>query len=281
MTNLTEIIDPDGARLAFEAVRPLLDAQTQTRRSNTSFDKAILHAASIGRMVKQPGVRARFAGMPAGDFDQQHVDRLETVALAAWHVAVSLQSAAVQTSGARISEADVAAGTRLKKRMIKVIEYHLGHLDEVATELAAIRLGSGYLDLACDLVRLAALYQRHAADLGADTRHYQAEDRERAGRLAHAIHQVLGDGRATDADYWSDYLARAWALLVATYSEVSAAGRWLYRHEQGEQRFPSLYTVGRRRRARRADEDAAADADSRTTRKTRARSRSPRGRREE
>lgn len=275
MKNLTEIIDPDGARLAFEAVRPLLDAQTQTRRSNTSLDKAILHAASIGRMVKQPGVRARFAGMPAGDFDQQHVERLETVALAAWHAAVSLESASVQTSGARISEADVAEGTKLKKRMIKVLEYHLGHLDEVAKELAAIRTGSGYLDLADDLVRLAALYLHHAADLGADTRHYRAADRDRAGRLAHAIHQVLGDGRDTDANYWSDTLARAWALLVATYSEVSAAGRWLYRHEQGEQRFPSIYTVGRRRRARPVDADADADAGT-TTRKARSRSRSPR-----
>jgi hypothetical protein len=265
MQNIKAIIDPDGAALAFEAVLPLLDAQTETRRSNTSFDKAILHAASIGRMVKQPEVRAKFAGMPASDFDQQHVERLETVALAAWHVTLSLESASVQSSGARIAEEDVAAGTRLKKRMIKVLEYHLGHLDEVSTELTAIRAGTGYLDMACDLVRLAALYQQHAAELGSDTRHYRAADRDRAGRLAHLIHQVLGDGRERDADYWSDYLARAWALLVVTYGEVSAAGRWLYRHENGEARFPSLYTVGRKRRGQPAGEDAG----NGTARKTR------------
>ncbi len=99
MNNNPAIIDPDGAALAFEAVLPLLHAQTETRRSNTSFDKAILHAASTGRMIKQPEVRAKFAGMPAGDFDQQHVDLLETVALATWHVTVSLESASVQRSG--------------------------------------------------------------------------------------------------------------------------------------------------------------------------------------
>lgn len=120
MKNITAIIDPDGAALAFEAVLPLLDAQTETRRSNTSFDKAILHAASTGRMIKQPEMRAKFAGLPAGDFDQQHADLLETVALAAWHVTVSLESASVQSSGARISEVDIAEGTKLKKRMSKV-----------------------------------------------------------------------------------------------------------------------------------------------------------------
>jgi hypothetical protein len=272
MKNILAIIDPDGAALAFEAVLPLLDAQAETRRSNTSFDKAILHAASTGRMIKQPEMRARFAGLPAGDFDQQHVDRLETVALAAWHVTVSLESASVQSSGARIAEADIEEGTRLKQRMIKVVEYHLGHVDEVSTELTAIRAGAGYLDMASDLVRLAALYQRHAGDLGADTRHYRAADRDRAGRLGHAIHQVLGDGRERDADYWSDYLARAWALLVVTYGEVSVAGRWLYRHENGDARFPSLYTVGRRRRGR----PAGGDAGDGTARRTRSPSKSPR-----
>jgi hypothetical protein len=271
MKNITEIIDPGGAARAFEAVLPLLDAQTETRRSNSSFDKAILHAASTGRMVKQPEMRAKFAGLPAGDFDQQHADLLETVALAAWHVTVSLESASAQSSGARISEADITEGTKLKKRMSKVAEYHLGHVDEVSTELAAIREGTGYPDLASDLVRLAALYQRHAGELGADTRHYRAADRDRAGRLGHAIHQVLGDGRATDADYWSDYLVRAWALLVFTYGEVSAAGRWLYRHEDGEKRFPSLYTVGRRRRGQ-----AGGDAGDSPARKARSPSKSRR-----
>jgi hypothetical protein len=253
--NNIQNIDPDGAARAFEAVLPLLDAQNELRRSNTSIDKAIIHAASVGRMVKQPEVRARFAGLPAGEFDQQRVDLLETTSLAAWHVTVSRSSATVQTSGTRISESDIEAGMLLKQRMIKVIEYHVGHVGEVNTELGSIRDGTGYLDMANDLMRLGALYQRYIAEISGDTRHYRAEDREDAGRLAHAVHQVLGDGRDTDARYWNGYLPRAWSLMVVTYDEVSAAGRWLYRHENGELRFPSLYAIGRQRRSRRPDED--------------------------
>ncbi len=261
MQNIIQNIEPDGAARAFEAVLPLLDAQNEYRSSNISVDKAIIHAASVGRMVKQAEVWARFAGLPAGEFDQQHVERLETVSLAAWHVTVSRNSATVQSSGTRISESDIEAGMRLKHRMIKVIEYHVGHLPEVSTELASIREGTGYLDMAHDLMRLVTLYQRYIAEISGDTRHYRAEDREDAGRLAHSVHQVLGDGRVTDARYWNGYMPRAWSLMVDTYDEVSAAGRWLYRHDNGEMRFPSLYAIGRQRRSRRPDEDAPAGND--------------------
>jgi hypothetical protein len=72
---------------------------------------------------------------------------------------------------------------------------------------------------------------------------------------------VLGDGRSSDARYWSDYLGRAWSLLVITYGEVSATGRWLFRHEDGESRFPSLYAAGRQRRSRRPDESDGSPDD--------------------
>jgi hypothetical protein len=51
---------------------------------------------------------------------------------------------------------------------------------------------------------------------------------------------VLRDGRNVSARYWSNYQTRAWSLMLITYGEVSAAGRWLFRHENGEERFPSL-----------------------------------------
>ena len=55
-------------------------------------------------------------------------------------------------------------------------------------------------------------------------------------------------------------LLRAWSLLITTYQEVSAAGRWLFRHENGEARFPSLYTIGRQRRSRRPGDSDEGDA---------------------
>jgi hypothetical protein len=258
MQEIIDVIPPEKARLAFEEMLPLLDAQTDLRRLTTGLDRAAIFAASTGRMVMQPEVLARFATLPASEFDIQHVLRLERAALAAWYVSLMLRSASV-TAGVKIPDSVMAEATALKRLLLKVLEYNLGHDANLIAELADISDGTGYVDLASDLVRLATLYQRYAADLATDVRHYRAEDAEAAGRMAQAIHQVLGDGRDTSARYWSNYMPRAWSFLVTTYEEVSAAGRWLFRHENGEARFPSLYTIGRQRRSRRPDESDEGD----------------------
>lgn len=261
MEELMDNVDPEGARLAFESLQPLLDEQSELRRANTDVDKATITAAAIGRMVTQPEVRARFAALPASDFEMVHVDRLESAALATWHTIIQLRIAEVQSSGARLPEGTLAEAAAVKQRMLRVLSYHLDDDEHVAAELTAIRSGSGYVDLASDLMRLAGLYEQNAEALAADTRHYQAEDGVTAKRLAHTMVQVLGDGRYDDAAYWSDYHARAWTLLINTYEEVSAAGRWLYRDADGESRFPSLYTVGRRRRRNPGAETESGDGE--------------------
>jgi hypothetical protein len=260
MRQIIEEIPAEKARMAFDATVPLLDAQTEIRRANTRVDKCIVHSAATGRIVQQPDVLTRFASLPAAEFDVQHVLRLEQISLAAWHARLSLRSALV-TAGIKIPESVMNDGMALKQLMFKVVEYNLGHDEDVAAELRDIREGTGYVDLASDLVRLAALYQAHAEALAADVRHYKTTDADLAGRTAQAIHQVLGDGRNVSARYWSNYQTRAWSLMVITYGEVSAAGRWLFRHENGEERFPSLYTMGRQRRSRRPDQDEGSPDD--------------------
>lgn len=254
MQEIIDGISPEKARLAFADLLALLDAQDELRRLNTNLDRAVIFAASTGRIVMQPAVLARFSTLPSNEFDIQHVFRLEPAALATWYASLMLRSASL-TEGVKIPESVVADATAIKHIMLKVLEYNLGHDDTLSTELADIRHGNGYVDLASDLVRLAGLYRAHAAELATDVRHYQADAADTAGRLAQAIHQVLGDGRDTSVRYWNSYMPRAWSFLVSTYEEVAAAGRWLFRHEGGEERFPSLYTIGRQRRRRPADGD--------------------------
>lgn len=256
MSDIMEGIDPEAAPRAYEAMLPLLDALTGKRAAmNTPMPRAIVFAASVGRMVKQPDMRAMFASLPPAHFDMQYVDRLESAALAAWFAELCTRTAAALASGAKLPEEVEAAAILYKTRMIRVIEYNLDHIKEVVTELESIRAGNGHMDLASDLMRLAVIFKAHAARLSQDTQRYQASDAEAAMRYATTIHQVLGDGRRSDAAYWSDYLSRAWTLLVTTYEEVAAAGRWLYRHDNGDTMFPSLYTISRQRRSRKpADE---------------------------
>jgi len=258
---IAEGIEPDAARLAFEALRPLLDAQTGLRAANIDVDRAVLFAASVGRMVRRPEVRARFATLPAQEFDLAHVDRLESVALAVWHTCTSLLTAEAQSTGRRIPATLHAQAAALKERMHEVMTYHLDPSSDEAVLLQAMGAGPGasYIRLAESLMWLADLYRRHADRLAGDTARYRAEDGELAGRLGHAIHHLLGEPARPAVVTWAGHRARAWALLVTTYEEVRAAGRWLFRHENGEELFASLYTAGRgpRRRRARAHKEAA------------------------
>lgn len=255
MQEIIDGMDPSKARLAFEEMLPLLSTHTGSRRANTDVNKAVVVAASVGRMVKQPDVLTEFAALPGHRFDVQHALRLESAALATWHALLQMRNATAVTSGVKIPDEVVAQATELKHTMLKVLDYYLGHLPDMFKVLGSIREGIGYVDLASDLVRLSELYVAHATILAVDTVRYNATDSETAGRLAQAIHQVLGDGRHSDARYWREYVGRAWSLLVSTYDEVSVTGRWLYRHTDGETRFPSLYAAGRQRRSRRPDQN--------------------------
>jgi hypothetical protein len=264
MHDITDGIDPDAAPRAFAAMLPLLDALTGARCPlNTGLPRAVTFAASVGRKVKQPDMRALFASLPATTFDIVHVDRLESASLATWYAALCKRIAAAQSSSARLPEDFLAAATRHRRHLYRVAEYNLDDVEEVATELESVRPGSGHLDLAGALMRLAVIFEAHADRLSHDTRRYRATDAGDAKRYATKILQVLGDGRRSDAKYWSDYLSRAWTLMVTTYEEVAATGRWLYRHDGGEAMFPSLYAIGRRRRSRKAgrgDADNAQDS---------------------
>lgn len=263
MEDIIEGIDPEGARLAFEALRSLLDTQTDIRTASTDMRRAIVHAWSVGRMVQKPEMKLEFESLPARRFDQQHLARLEPAALGTWYVALMLRSASTLSSGAKLPEELIAAGSEVRQRMFKVTEYMLGHHKRISDQLDDIRGGKGYIDQADDLMRLADLFDEHAPALAADQTHYRPEDAAQARKIAQGILMILGDGRASDADYWADYQGRAWTLLVNTYEEVAAAGRWLFRHENGEALFPSLYAVGRQpRRARRGEDDALPGDDS-------------------
>ena len=247
-------IDPNAARLAFEAVQPRLDALTEVRVASTDVRKSLIHAGAVGRTVQTPEVKAAFQTLPADRFDMQHVELLSPAALATWHTVLMQRAAAVLSTGAKVPEEILARGSALKENMFKVADYVLGQVDGIKEQLADILSGRGHIDQADDLMRLADIYETHAAALAVDQIHYKADDAVTARKLAHGIYKVLGDGRTSDARYWSDYQARAWTFLLETYDEVAAAGRWLYRHENGEARFPSLYTVGRQsRRSRRPE----------------------------
>jgi hypothetical protein len=235
-------VDSEGARKAFEVLQPRLDQLTELRRITVDVERAAALAAAIGRAVQKPEVRSMFAQLPAQVFDMRHVDELELAGLATWHAVVEHARAQVGASRSKVPPELVEQAVALKQRMLTVADYHLGHDQDTAAQLANIRQGKGYTDLAADLLRLGRIYEANQAELVQDRRYYRASDRHDASALAHRIYEYVGQNASSDAQRWAEYVQRAWTFMVATYEEVSAAGRWLYRHDSGDDRFPSLFS---------------------------------------
>lgn len=145
--------------------------------------------------------------------------------------------------------------------MLKLCEYHFGDQPVDGAEIADIRLGTGHIDLALDLSRLAKLYQKHKNVIKKDPKHYVASDANDARTHSGEILRLLGEARNENARTWADMVARAWLLLLDVYGEVSGAGRWLFRHDEPETRFPSLWSVARagQGRPKKTPEEPPAD----------------------
>lgn len=258
----TQDISPEAAEQAFEAMVPrLLELDGQNLASmSADIEKAAVFAAAIGRWVKGKESRARFASLPAEHFDHASVDDLEKVALSAWHAAVMARSASAGKSEAKLPVDLVREALGLKQRMLDLVTYHFGTDPVDGPEVEDIRIGIGYSDLAADLVRLRKLYEKHHDRVKLDPKNYRKTDVGDAGRIAHQIFQELGESRNQDQKAWSDLSTRAFTLLIKVYAEVSAAGQWLWRREDGLAKFPSLYWAGRSAPSKSADKPSEAGA---------------------
>jgi len=110
----------------------------------------------------------------------------------------------------------------------------------VSRELADIRLGAGYLDLANDLSRLATLYATHRSELAADQRHYETRDAERAASFAKKIRDEYRAAASRSGEY-TELRPRAFSELSRLYNEVRAAAEFLFRNEPAVlDEFPPL-----------------------------------------
>lgn len=258
-------LDPKAAEKAFETFKPRLLGLDPEKLATQSVDleKVSVLAGAIGRWIKEKEPRERFASLPKKHFDQAHVEELESVALAAWHAAIELRSANAGKSEAKLPVALVMESTALRARMTALATYNFGDDPVDGPEIEDIKIGTGYTDLASDLVRLRKLFLKHLDEVKLDRKNYQSGDEVLAGRLAHAIVKELGEAKNQQQKLWSDLAARSWTLLVQVYDEVAAAGGWLWRKEGAADRFPSLYAAGRAapsRPAKTKDAPAAEDA---------------------
>ena len=122
-----------------------------------------------------------------------------------------------------------------RRRMLKVLDYHMDEGAHAQRLLTSIRAGSGHMDLANDLIALADMYTTHEQTISGDTKSYRSGDRTLARKLADGNIFTLGGPATPEAQRWRNYQARAFTLLEKHHQETIRVGRFLLWYEGGEE----------------------------------------------
>ena len=189
----------------------------------------------------------RFLALPG--LDSRDINQLSSYALALWHAHTRRQVSEAVAGGARVSAELLERASERRTRMLQLLEFFVADRPRVMAEVAAIKAGNGYLDVASDLGELARLHRQNDDRISGDTSgRYRADDAE--GALSDATAIVRELSQSTDpreAEVWADALARTWTLLLTAYERIARAATWLYGERPDfDELFPSLFAAGRR-----------------------------------
>lgn len=252
---------PTRGQTAFDAIQPLLAtlAEDELMTINTDMSAAAIGALGVAERAREPTLLARFQSLPASEFDFSQIELLTMLGWAALYVMTRTGPARGRS---KLPVTLVESAVVLEARMQICSEYHLSDHPEAGGELSRLRPGNGYRDLAADLLGYAHLYRTHQDVLSRDFKHYRATDEGEAVQTAEQIYTFLGEAATAEPQISSIDARRIWTLLVPTYENVAATGRWLLRHEssRAERLFPSLFRLSRTgRRSRSGEPDAGTE----------------------
>jgi hypothetical protein len=258
------------AAAALERVRPLLAAipAAEVVAPSLNLRVAALAALGIYGLIESLALRPRLLLQASiGELDITQLEQLPDLAWATFYTRLKVEQATALRSGAMVPAALVTRGQELRRRMLKLLDFHFEDDPQVMPKLDYIRRGAGYQDLAEDLLSLVEQYQNFQATLQLTPVHYRPSDEQDAASTAAEIIAWLGGDAAggvgdTELLQYSDLASRAGQLLLRAYDEVAAAARYLCRKDPTlAGRFQSLYTLSRARPvAGTADEESKTDA---------------------
>lgn len=248
------LYEPKVAAELLVAYRPRLAAIPADRLDfpRVDVDSVCRHLLAVYALTQHPAVRPFYEAAAAqGHFDLANLEHLKSVTLVLLH-ASRLADAAGAFRNAKVSADLDAKSAEVEGRLQKVCEHFFGNHPVLGPVLRRYSPGTGYLDRAYDLLGYADIYEEQHAIVSTDPLHYRTTDREDARKLAAQILQEIGATMGPEAREAFDLLRRTWTLLKPLYFEVQQIGLAALRYDpQREERFPSLYVVGRKGQGRR------------------------------
>jgi hypothetical protein len=240
----------DADRVALEELRPHMAALPEDALLHTRVDIAAAASATLARALDlgHNELGARLAALPVREFDMSCVRRTEQASRACLELLSRVRTSKAQASEARIDAALAAEATEVRSRMMRVLGHYFDPHPVHGLEIADIRLGSGYADMAQDLKRVSALYLLPdvAAVVKLDPVFFRATDAARARQLAQSINEQLEAARTTAERQAALDLARAWTLLGAAWDQVRRGITFLAWSDPATlANYPPLYSLGR------------------------------------
>ncbi len=240
----------EGAFKKLEATLRALPADA-IATPNCDVQDGAVGALALVDLANHPTRKALFELLHEQLFAKDTVEKLETSAWAAWYAHTRVLSEMAGASGMRVDATMYQESGKLLRDLLQLIEYHVGKVPEVAVEIADIRTGLGYQDRASDLARVAALWDEWERELRDDKRLYREHDSAKARDYAHQIVTALRAHTPDATAAWLDLRNRAWTLMSSLYTDVQAAGVFVFRHQpESAAQFVALRqaVVHRRRR---------------------------------
>lgn len=234
--------DPLVGEEAFSARHPSLRAMdpSQVIAPNCDCSTAAAVSLQVANAASVPPRAAMFTAL--GTFLGEHTpELLRTQAWTLWYLESRLQSILATKTEARVSPALVDEAIKARVRVVRLLDYHFGDNPLMAAELRDINLGSGFMDLASDMTRLAGHISVHKVQLSADPVNYRADDEAKLRGFANEILAALNGDRSNET---ADLRNRAWTQLSTTYWNLKAAADFLFRNSPPEMAlFPALRTA--------------------------------------
>lgn len=180
------------------------------------------------KLVTTAAVRTHLLRVPPQELSPAQIDAYPALVAEAKRTSGAYTVASGGESDALVSVSIVDAATTLSRRMFACLEYNV-ESGEIAAQLAAIRRGAGYADLANDLEALGTLYVEHAPTLRLDVQKYRASDAAQSAQFASDIRVARVGGQRVSTKKAGAAWADAFYALRDVHDDIIAAGRYLDR----------------------------------------------------
>ncbi len=230
---------------AYNDIRDTLAAVPEAKIAGLNIDLA--QAAMAGLVLvdraNEDGIAEKIAKLAPEFIEVDLIANLETACLAAQYIEDRAATEEATTQTVKVDAVVFDRATQVKGRMIKCLSYIMEGTKSVEDEIADIKLGTGYLDLASDLTRLAALYVLHAKLISKDPKNYRDTDLAQARADADEVRAQYRASKTQSAE-WDRLRPRAYVEIVRLYNELRDTVHFVYRKQaEVKDEFEALRTA--------------------------------------